>query len=403
MIIYIKRGTLEEITDYKIILNDSSSKKGDSYLSTICRFSITASGKNQKGTHKEVYIPVIVKYFPKNIARRKTFRSVDFFKTEIYFYEQIWPEMKKFKQSKIPDEIDEVPLHLYSWIDGKHDFIALKDLSYDGFKASGRDESFSVGTVCSFLELLAKFHALSLALKQSDPNFAKKAAKLEESYFSEKFECWYKNFMYNSMGPHYQKATKNLLPEMYFEKITNFFKRDLYGDVCKACRVGNKYSCVTEGDCWLPNFLSKMNEGKLVAVLIDFQLARYSTFTNDLIHFLYSGVPSDMLLKEWDNLVAHYHRSLCSRIEELGGGKNFITLYELQECMQKHALVGVVMALESSLMALLNDDEVADIDFLEGEDAVPLEDVWILPEFQKDRNEKLAFLVKHCVDKGFIP
>lgn len=134
-----------------------------------------------------------------------------------------------------------------------------------------------------------------------------------------------------------------------------------------------------------------------------------------------------MLLKEWDNLLVHYHQSLCSRIEQLGGEKNFIAFDELQECMQRHALVGVIMAMESCLMALLNDDEVADIDFLEvcfyssehtlnqtepyinlilllqGDDAFPLEDVWILPEFQKNRNEKLAFIVKHCVDKGFIP
>lgn len=63
-------------------------------------------------------------------------------------------------------------------MDGKNDFIALKDLSYEDFKSSGRDENVNVETICSFLELLAKFHALSIALKQSDPTFAKKAANI---------------------------------------------------------------------------------------------------------------------------------------------------------------------------------------------------------------------------------
>ncbi|XP_030767783.1 uncharacterized protein LOC115891469 [Sitophilus oryzae] len=400
----LNKGELKKIKHFKIDIDQNNqSKKGDSYLSTICKFSIIASGENNNGENADVTLPVIVKSFPKNIARQKTFRSPDFFKTEIDFYRQVWPAMKEFKLRKIANEKDEIPLYLSSYCDGQNDFLALEDLSCQGFKAAGRVENFSLESIRVFLTTLAKFHALSLALKQNNPEFVELAKGLAESYFSEKFRPWYENFMYKSMGPQYMEAAKALLPEKYCEKLQKLFSTDFFGDLCKACKVDNKYCVITQGDAWLPNFLSNTSGGELTCVLIDFQLARYATFTNDLIHFLYCGVPSDMLLAEWDNLIEHYHRILMSRFEELGGSKDYITLDEMTECLKTHALVGVLMALESSVMAILSDDEVADIDLLQGEDAVPLEDVWILPKFNKDRNEKLAFIVKHCVDKGYIP
>ncbi|XP_030755897.1 uncharacterized protein LOC115882160 [Sitophilus oryzae] len=400
----LNKGELQTIKKLKIDVDQNKpSKKGDSYLSNICKFSIIASGENEKGENADVSLPVIVKCFPKNIARQKTFRSKDFFKTEIYFYQQVWPAMKEFKLSKIANEKDEIPLCLSSYCDGQNDFLVLEDLTCRGFKAAGRNENFSFVSICVFLTTLAKFHALSLALKQNNPEFVKIAKSLEASGFSEKFRSWYENYLYKSIGPQYMKAVKALLPEKYYEKLQKLFTGDFFGDACKACKVDNKYCVITQGDTWLPNFLLNSSEGKLTCILIDFQLARYSTFTNDLLHFLYCCVPSDMLLTEWDNLIGHYHQVLMSRFEELGGSKDFITLDEMTKCLEKHALVGVARVLDCSVMAMLNDDEVVDIDTLKGEDAVPLEDVWILPEFNKDRNEKLAFIVKHCVDKGYIP
>lgn len=44
----LSEGSLKEIVKYNITIKESSSKKGDSYLSTICRFSVTALGKNQR-------------------------------------------------------------------------------------------------------------------------------------------------------------------------------------------------------------------------------------------------------------------------------------------------------------------------------------------------------------------
>lgn len=86
----------------------AESKKGDSYLSTITRFTIKATGKQTRsiyiyhcckqiflmqcfflcsGKDVQIVISVIAKTLPNNIAHRKTFRCLEFFNNEILFYQ----------------------------------------------------------------------------------------------------------------------------------------------------------------------------------------------------------------------------------------------------------------------------------------------------------------------------
>jgi hypothetical protein len=92
----------------------TASKKGDSYLSDICRFNLEATGKNKKGQEETVSIPVIVKFLLKNLGRRKTYRSAEFFKNEAIFYEKVWAPMQKFQESAgIKDKFDNIPQYTY--------------------------------------------------------------------------------------------------------------------------------------------------------------------------------------------------------------------------------------------------------------------------------------------------
>lgn len=64
--------------------NQGGTAKGDSYLSTVNKLKVKGE---VDGSAKSV--DVIVKSLPQNIARRKTYRSVEFFTNEINFYEQV--------------------------------------------------------------------------------------------------------------------------------------------------------------------------------------------------------------------------------------------------------------------------------------------------------------------------
>lgn len=63
---------------------DETSSKGDNYLSTIYKIKVigTVDGK-------EIEVGSVVKGLPKNIGRRKTYRSTEFFSNEIMFYTKV--------------------------------------------------------------------------------------------------------------------------------------------------------------------------------------------------------------------------------------------------------------------------------------------------------------------------
>lgn len=61
--------------------------KGDSYLSTVNKAKLY--GILDDNPKQQVQVNIVVKSIPKNIGRRKTFRSKDFFGNEIIFYTKV--------------------------------------------------------------------------------------------------------------------------------------------------------------------------------------------------------------------------------------------------------------------------------------------------------------------------
>lgn len=108
-------------------------------------------------------------------------------------------------------------------------------------------------------------------------------------------------------------------------------------------------------------------------------------------------------MSKWDDLVKEYHSALVKRVTDLGSSADLVTLDALLADIKENAVFAVGMSMEAIVMSLLNDNEVADLDMIQGDEEVPLESVWILPKFQdSERRKRAAFLIKHSVDRGFI-
>lgn len=63
--------------------------KGDSYLSTVNKGKLY--GIVDGNPRQQVQVNFVVKSIPKNVGRRKTFRSGEFFRNEIIFYTKVKP------------------------------------------------------------------------------------------------------------------------------------------------------------------------------------------------------------------------------------------------------------------------------------------------------------------------
>ena len=92
---YFTEKTLESIVGKKFgadvnnieILSwefENATKIGDNYLSTVERITIKS-----KISCENKDLKIIVKSLPNNMGRRKTYRSADFFRNEIIFYNEV--------------------------------------------------------------------------------------------------------------------------------------------------------------------------------------------------------------------------------------------------------------------------------------------------------------------------
>lgn len=392
----------------KSIKFNSDSKKGDSYLSTVTRLIVEANGQNTGDEEPNVNInlPLIAKALPNNESRRKTFRSLDFFRNEVIFYNKIWPAMNEFQKSKNSSFMFEaIPLCVSAIADGTNDYVLLEDLSYKNYKTVSRGRCLDLKHAELVLQLFAKFHALGLAFKNQKPKeFELAAATLEETYFSEKFRGWYSNFQNQNLLPVILDAVEKQLPALYLNKLKETISMDFYGKLIECCKNKGPLAVITHGDTWIPNFLFKYNEdgNPIDAFIIDFQLTRYASPILDLTFFLYSCTESFLQTEYWDLLIVKYYETFMNSLDQLGCSSKLFSLDDLKAEIKKYAIFGIGMSMEAIVMSLLDDEETADLDTIEGE-FVPLETIWrVYPFKSEEKRQRIADMIKHAVDNNFL-
>ncbi|XP_022901646.2 uncharacterized protein [Onthophagus taurus] len=373
--------------------------KGESYLSLVTRFSIEIC---EAGSDKETEtIPIIVKSFPSNLARKETFRSVDFFENEILFYNKVWPCLDAFQKSKnVQNPLDIVPECLSAFTDGKNDFIALTDLCYSKYGGLPRNTSLNFEQTIEIIRTFGKFHAISLALNDQKPDeFKKIISTLQETYFDEKFRSWYTPVM-NKLLPVLRDSIEKELSKEYLDKFEELIKRDIYKECCKICKNHTVLCGVTHGDCWAPNFLVKTTETNQFDVkIIDYQLTRCAPVVTDLTFFLYICVDPVIRDKNWDELIKIYSNSVSEYLNELGSNPRIINVDIVEDAMKKIGMFTFLMGTEAIIMSAA--EEIADID--EIQEVTTLDNVWIIkPMSNVNNRKKVAGFFKHLVDGNYV-
>lgn len=213
--------TLEDIfrkvsgeKDVKILSWDfgEASGKGDSYLSVLDRIKVVGEAGG-----KPTQISLVVKSMPRNMGRRKTFRSTDFFYNEISCYTRVniarvlverketnsivqfsfkvFPKLQEFLKSKGQEQLLVTPRCLSAVTDGVNDYLVLEDVSVLGFGPITRQNSLNFSQATVILKALANFHATSFAYKdQNKEEFEALAGILKETYFTPELYKWYTGF-----------------------------------------------------------------------------------------------------------------------------------------------------------------------------------------------------------------
>lgn len=309
-----------------------------------------------------VSIKTVIKTFPKNEATRKTFRSAGFFRNEIIFYLEILPVLLEFQSSKnLIEPFECMPKVFGTITDGENDFLALEDLSVYDFVSATRQEGIDYVHCKYALECFARFHALSFAYRDQNPeNFEILQKKISEMYYHEKHWDWYQNFWKLCCICCIDAVEKEYPGTIYSEKIKKFATRETLDRMATAAK-NKDHAVFSHGDSWTPNFLFKYKPGSnepVDAKMIDFQLTRCASPILDISFFIYACSTEDLRKDYYHVMLKHYHDNLCSQIRNLGSNPDKVYSWDcFMEEVKKYAFFGLAFSFESTPVIILDPED----------------------------------------------
>ncbi|XP_048007040.1 uncharacterized protein LOC125242314 isoform X1 [Leguminivora glycinivorella] len=376
--------------------------KGDSYLSELMRINIF--GKTDSGDPKNVKI--ILKSIPRSLSRRLTFRSDEFFKNEIKFYTEVLPAMLKFQSTKnLSEPFDNCPKAFLTYIDGENDIICLEDVSIYNFGPYAvRQEGIDYKHCKQTYKTMAKFHALSFAMRDQQPEeFNRISNLIFETYYDDRLWDWYETFWKRLCGIAIDAVEKEYPNSKYVEKVKEFAVPERYKEMVKAVRDRTN-GVIGHGDSWTNNFLYKYMNGRPVdAMMIDFQLTRCASPVLDTSFVIYGCTTEDMREKHYDELLKYYYEVLSNQIRAYGSDPDKVYSWDIyMEEVKKYSFFGLAFSFESTPHIVLPPEEACDMN-MEGDKKRNIDEIWPMTPFKtKEGRQREANNVKHCVDHGYI-
>ncbi|CAH0714831.1 unnamed protein product, partial [Brenthis ino] len=376
--------------------------KGDSYLSEVIRIRIHGLNTNNRPCH----VQVILKNIPKNVCRRLTFRSDEFFKNEIYFYQKVLPGLLKFQSKKnVSEPFTNYTRLFLAHTDGLNDVICLEDAGLHNFGSfTVRQEGIDYDHCKVTFKTLALYHALSFAMKDQEPDaFNRITDSIFETYYDPRCWDWYRLFWRRICGIAIDAVEKEYPNTIYVEKIKQFAVPERYEDMIRAVRDKTN-GVMSHGDSWTNNFLYKYDNNKPIAAkIIDFQLTRCASPVLDIVFVIYACTDQELRKKHYDELLKYYYDVLSKQIRELGSDPDKIYPWDtFMAEIKKYSYFGLAFSFESTPFIVLAPEDAVSME-MEGDKKLNIDDFWQLKPFKtKAGRLREANNVVHCVDRGYI-
>lgn len=339
-------ATVKTIKNYRVKA-DSTVQVGDGFLSQFFKGEVQDldTGRSLK---------VAIKKLPKF---EHDYTKV--FNNEINFYTKVLPELQKLQENAgLKEQFDNTAEYFTSRLDQDKTFIALKDLSPEGYQLHDKREFLSEEQLERIFGVYGQFHALSFALRKQN----------EQKYLEtvEGFEDVFDLFTNtDSTRKNMEKVINSAINNLDETSLEHQTARTLFQAVVpvveQAFQYSGLYRCITHGDCWSNNFLFKYSSKKLEDFkIIDFQLSRDGSPVHDLSYLFYSGA-SKSNMDSLEKYLKIYHNHLSTTLELLNEDAEEIFPYQvLVEEWRKNALMGVVLGIYLWQAKLLNKEDFVD-------------------------------------------
>lgn len=234
------------------------SKKGDNYVGIV--YGATGKIKNNNNNEKLSEVKLIVKVSPQNPTRREQFHSRTCFIREIKMYDEVLPMFRAYQQSCgiIPEEngFYEYPPCYKVLNSDLNESLIFRDLREDGFLMYDRFKAPSFDHVRLVMEALGKYHAMSFALRDQNPEKFKQYTDLPEIFMNDmdRFQTWVDHLVVQCYEALSDEKDTELL-----EKVKKRFEGKFCDEMSDAIslKAAEPYAVICHGDCWNNNILYK--------------------------------------------------------------------------------------------------------------------------------------------------
>ncbi|XP_071442949.1 uncharacterized protein [Hetaerina americana] len=300
--------------------------KGDNYASVVYKCVVRVDEGDERR--------VIVKCLPANALRQMFCNKAQIFRKERDMYTRILPRYESMLSAVQPGRTSfPWPEHYASEVDGKQDFVALKDLGPQGFSMAQRMTGLDEDHLSLVLSAFGEFHACSAAHRVLTPTEA----------FQAEVVVPFQEFMYSEdvqdMATWVEKSVEMTagIVEAWggsYEAVGRWiarWARGAHAQMRDLLTVERPGTLLCHGDAWINNMLfrhhrsSEGQEAKPAEVkLLDFQIARYSSPVTDLLYLMVTSTTSAIRKQHWDRLLEReYLGSFWRTLELLGVKESF--------------------------------------------------------------------------------
>lgn len=217
------------------------------------------------------------------------------------------------------------------------------------------------------LKTFAKFHAISFAMRDQEPEeFKKIAALLTEGYYQRKIYSWYTKFWDRICGIAIDAVEKEYPNSIYVDKIKKFAVPECYWRLCDAVKDTYDKGVISHGDSWTNNFLYKYPEDAKVpvdSIMLDFQLSRCASPVLDISFFIYACTTQDLREKYYDELIKYYYQQLSKQIKALGSDPDEIYSWNMfLDEVKKYSYFGLAFSFEAVPFIILDPEDAVNME-----------------------------------------
>ncbi|CAH1111217.1 unnamed protein product [Psylliodes chrysocephalus] len=367
-------------------------EKGDGYVADIIFAKVTLDEPHHNG--KQLYLAA--KASKTSLELRKLLSEIC--QREVAFYRDIVPIFQQFQQEKsLKEPFQALPKCYTAFQTENAEVIIQENMTIKGYVLHNRRIPMNINHIKLVLSNYAKFHAISLAIRDQKPKVFETIEKTCYDMVLEKISM---------IGAMYEKSVRKVIKNLNevgrmdlkkrYEKLVEpnvvEIVKDLLLDVPDE-RV------LTHADCHNGNFMFEYKDGNeespINMVLLDFQVTFVFSPILDLSTYLYCGASKEEF-SHFTELMEFYHDELSSFLAQLGSDVNkLFPISTMWQHWKKYSFYGFNYATTFLELMFIDSDAVPEF---KKEQVSPEEFLNINLKDKTKYLERLLDIIEHYLD-----